>query len=70
LHAAQHVLEQVQELGLRPVDVLDKHHHGPLGDELGQELGPCVLEAIARSERVQIAGDVETEREAENLPGA
>src|SRR5439155_25492781 len=69
-NAAEYVLEQVQKLGLRPMDVLDEHDRGPLTDDLGQELCPGVLEAVARGERVQVAGDVEAEREAENLPGA
>src|SRR4029453_9727226 len=37
---AQHVLEEVEELRLRPVNVLDQQNCGPLGDEVGQELGP------------------------------
>jgi hypothetical protein len=52
------------------VNVLDQQNCGPLGDEVGQELGPGVLEAIAGGKRVQIAGDVQTEREPKNLPGA
>ena len=69
MNAAEQVLEQVQQLRLRPVDVLDEDDRRLLGDDLGQELPPLVLEAVARSEGMQISGDVETEGEAENLPG-
>ena len=41
------------------MDVLDEHDCGPLADDVGQKLCPRVLEAIARGERVQVAGDVE-----------
>ena len=50
--AVEHVLEQLEELRLGPVDVLDEHDRGLVGDDLGQELGPGILEAIADGERV------------------
>src|SRR5437763_11807428 len=52
------------------MDVLDEQDRRPVGDDLGQKVCPGVLEAVARGERVKVAGDVETERKAENLSGA
>ena len=57
---AEHVLEQVQKLALRPMNVLDQQNRRSLRDEIGQEVGPGILEKIASGKRVQITGDVET----------
>jgi hypothetical protein len=56
---AEHVLEQLEQLNLRPMNVLQKHNRGLLRDDIGQELGPGVLEAVARHEWMQITSDVE-----------
>src|SRR5439155_20194176 len=47
-----------------------EHDRGAVSDDISQELGPGVLKAIADGERMQIPGDVETEREPENLARA
>ena len=64
------MLEQVEERVLGPVQVLDEHDDGPLGAQLLQQVDPRLLEPVARRERVQVARDVEAERQAEDLaPG-
>ena len=52
------------------MQVLDEQHDRPLGRELRQELDPRLVQAVAGLERMQIAGDVEPEREAEDLAAA
>src|ERR671936_77575 len=66
-HSAEHVLEQIEQLSLGPVNVLHEDDRRPLGYDVRHELGPGVLKAVAGCERVQIPRDVETERQPENL---
>jgi hypothetical protein len=49
------------------VHVLDQHDNRLFRCELGQESRPGRVQAVARRERMEIAGDVEPEREPENL---
>src|SRR5207247_9937137 len=60
--------QEVEQLLLGPVDVLDQHDRGPLRDDFLEELGPRILEAIARRKWVKSVSDVESEREDQNLP--
>ena len=60
-------LEQVEERLLRPVQVLDEDDDRALAGEVAQELDPGLLEPVAGRQRVEIAGDVEPEREPEDL---
>src|SRR4051812_49279970 len=63
-------LEQLEEWPFRPVDVLDQDDHGLLGRELGQKADPRRVQPVACSQRMEIACDVESEREAEDLARA
>jgi hypothetical protein len=49
------------------VEVLDEHDCRPLGNQLFDELDPAGVQPVAHSERMEIACDVESKREAENL---
>lgn len=70
LDLPDHPLEQAEQRLLRPVEVLDEHDRGPLARQLGQELGPGLVQAVAGRHRVQLAGHVEAEGEPEDLPAA
>ena len=64
------MLEQVEQLVVGPVDVLDQDHGGPLCRGCRQKLRPRVLEAVARGQWMEVPGDVEAERQPEDLPVA
>ncbi len=64
---AQDALEQVEQRLLGPVKILEQDDGRLLGDELGEELDPRLVQPLARRERVEVAGDVEAEREPEDL---
>ena len=49
------------------MQILHEQRDGPFGSELGKQGRPGVLEAVPDRERVCVAGDVEAEREAEDL---
>ena len=49
------------------MQVLEQHDGRPLGDELLEEGDPRLVEPVAGGERMQVARDVEAEREAEDL---
>ena len=65
-HVAHRPLEQLEQRRLGPVDVLHEQDDRPMRAGLVQELDPGVPETVARSQRVQVAGDVAAEREAED----
>ena len=64
------MLEQVEQLVVGPVDVLDQDHGGPLCRGCRQKLRPRVLEAVAHGQWMEVPGDVEAERQPEDLPVA
>ena len=66
VHLAQHALQQLDERLLGPVDILDEQDERLLGRELGDEVEPRVVQAVARLDRVQLARDVEAESEPED----
>ena len=49
------------------MQVLNEHDGRPFGDELLHELDPAGVQAVARRQRVEVATDIEIEREAQNL---
>ena len=52
LHVSMEPLEQVQKLGLRPVQILDEDDEYSLGDALLDERNPGFVQAVARCKRV------------------
>ena len=52
LHVSKKPLEQVEKLGLRPVQILDEDDEYSLGDELLDERNPGFVQAVARCKRV------------------
>ena len=67
MHVADQAVEQIQQVGLGPMDVLDEDDRRLIGRELLQELGASPLKTIARRERMKAARGLETERQAQNL---
>jgi hypothetical protein len=45
-------LEQVEKLGLCPVQILDEDDEYSLGDELFDERNPCFVQPVAGCKRV------------------
>ena len=67
-HIADRPLEQLEERRLGPVDVFHEQDERTSRADLVQELDPGIPETVARRQRVQVAGDVAAEREAEDRP--
>src|SRR5262249_61546063 len=67
VNTLKQVLQQIEEGILGPVEILDQNggRTGPC--ELLEQRDPGVLEAIAGSKRVQIACDVQPERQPQDL---
>ncbi len=63
----QHALEHLDQGPGAPVQILDDHHRRAPLAELRDQLDPSVLELEKRGPRVEVAGDVEAERQAEDL---
>ena len=51
-HALEQVLDELEQRLLGPVEVFDQDCRRSLRRELRQQLGPRILEAVARDERV------------------
>src|SRR5581483_11981188 len=58
--------DEVEQGVLRPVDVLDGYDERPAPGHAVDEREPSLLELLADGERMQVAGDVEPEREPED----
>ncbi len=67
-HVADRPLEQLEQRRLGPVDVFHEQDDRASRAGLVQELDPGIPETVARRQRVQVAGDVAAEREAEDRP--
>src|SRR5439155_9260695 len=67
---SEQMLEELEQRLLGPVQVLEEQDCRPVADELVEERNPRVLEAVARDERMGVAGHVESEREGEDLAPA
>ena len=52
------------------MEILDQHDQRSFGGEFPEQLDPGLFEALASGQRMEIFGDVEAEREGENLPVA
>ena len=52
-------VEKVEQIVFCPVDVFNQHDRRALPRELLQELGPGVVQALARGEWVEALGNVE-----------
>jgi hypothetical protein len=66
MHVAEEPLEQVEQRLVGPVEVFEQDDRRALARQLAEEVHPCLVQAVARRERMQVAGDVEAEREAED----
>ncbi len=67
LDVAGELLDQVEQGRLRPVEVLDQGHEREVCDQGVQEGDPCIVKLVPGSQRMKIAGDVQSERETEDL---
>jgi hypothetical protein len=61
------MLQQIEEGILGPVEILDQHGGRTGLCELIEQRDPGILEAIAGSKRVQVACDVQSERQPQDL---
>ena len=66
-HVGDDPLEQVEEIGLGPVDVLDDENRRPARSDLGQERHCRRVQALAGIEWMELGRDVQTESEREDL---
>jgi len=67
VNTLKQVLQQIEEGILGPVEILDEDGGGTGRCELLEQRHPGVLEAIAGSKRVQVACDVQPERQPQNF---
>jgi len=67
VNTLKQVLQQIEEGILGPVEILDEDGGGTVRCELLEQRDPGVLEAIAGSKRVQVACDVQPERQPQDL---
>ena len=67
LRVREHTLEHLDQRFGGPVQILDDHDRSSAGTDLRDQLHPLVLQAHKGCPRLEITGDVETEREAEDL---
>src|SRR2546427_6928371 len=67
VNTLKQVLQQIEERILGPVEILDEDGGGTGRCELLEQRDPGVLEAIAGSKRVQVACDVQPERQPQDL---
>ena len=67
LRVREHALEHLDQRFGGPVQILDGQHRRSPRAELRDQLHPLVLQPQKRRPRLEIAGDVETERQAEDL---
>src|SRR5262249_13857459 len=65
LDLADERLLQVAEVVFGPVQILEQEDDRPVADQLGEELRPGVVEALARRERRQRLAGVESERQTQ-----
>ncbi len=52
-------VEQVEERLLGPMEIVDQDRDGSRSNELVEELDPCLVQALARSQRVEFRRDLE-----------
>src|SRR5690242_6782753 len=62
------LLEKVEKIGLSPVQILDHQRSGPLADQPADQFDPRSSKLLDRREWVKVAGHIEPERQAEDLP--
>ncbi len=67
LRIREDALEHLDQRRSGPVQILDDHHRRAVRAQLRDQSHPLVLQLQERRPRVEIAGDVETECEAEDL---
>ena len=65
---ARNAFEEIEQVVFRPVDVLDEHEERPVGRQLLDELDGRFVQLLPSLERMQLSGDVEAERQAQDLP--
>ena len=52
------------------MEVLNHHHRGSISDELGEQVTPSDSKPLYGRQRMQVAGDVESEGQSEDPAGA
>ena len=60
-------LDEIEQRLVRPVEVLQEEDDGALGRHLRQECDPGGVQVLPSRERVELSGDVQAERQAEDL---
>ena len=65
--SAEQAVDEVEQLLLRPVQILDEQHERTLGGELLEEARGLLVQPVAGDQRMEAGGDVQAEREAEDL---